>query len=552
MRITRRRLIGLAAAGAAAGLLPSRAPAATAAGCEVDAFSLALEDGGARASATGWRTLKPARAPRRFDLAGLRWQGSTRVEAEIRTRTARGGWSPWTRLHPLGEHREDGAGARPGTEPAWTGPADLIQVRHRGAAPRNLRACFVHAAPSVPTRATTARARQVNVPGPASGPRIVPRPEWGADQCPPKSEPSYGNVQLAFVHHTVSTNDYQPQDSAAIVLGICRYHRDHNGWNDIGYNLLVDRYGQVFEGRSGGTDQPVVGAQAQGYNSQSTGIALIGDFSALPQAEAGLDALARILGWKLPLHGVPVEGQVTVSSAGGETNRHPNGTPVVFERVSGHRDGNKTACPGDALYAQLPDIRRRAAAYATPVSSITAKATAAQVRYPAAHRLTGALRFSDGASPAGAPVQLVFTAPGGAPQAVGAATADATGAWQADVALPASGELRARFPGDAAHPPLESAPLALTLLPHLTLALSARRTRRGTAIGVSGTYGPPTDKIECRLERQAGRRWVVEQRKRINVRGGKFATKVRPKRAALYRVVITAPGQSKALKLRAT
>ena len=73
------------------------------------------------------------------------------------------------------------------------------------------------------------------------------------------------------MHHTVNANDYGPEDSAAIVLGIARYHRDHNGWNDIGYNFLVDQYGQIFEGRAGGIDLAIVGAQAQGFNSVSTG-----------------------------------------------------------------------------------------------------------------------------------------------------------------------------------------------------------------------------------------------------------------------------------------
>ena len=116
-------------------------------------------------------------------------------------------------------------------------------------------------------------------------------------------------MQLGFVHHTVNANDYAPQDSAAIVLSICRYHRNENGWRDIGYNFLVDRYGQIFEGREGGIDQPVIGAQAQGYNGVSTGVANLGTFSQAPQTAAGVQATAELLAWKLSLHGVPVAGR---------------------------------------------------------------------------------------------------------------------------------------------------------------------------------------------------------------------------------------------------
>ena len=183
---------------------------------------------------------------------------------------------------------------------------------------------------------------------------------------PPRSAPVYGEVQVAFVHHTVSSNDYGPEDSAGIVLGIARYHRDSNRWNDIGYNFLVDQYGQVFEGRAGGIDQAVVGAQAQGYNSVSTGIACIGTFTSVPQPEPGMDALARLIGWKLSLHAAPTQGTVVVTSRGGSSNRYPNGAPVTLERISGHRDGDSTSCPGEILYTQLPDLRARAARYSGP------------------------------------------------------------------------------------------------------------------------------------------------------------------------------------------
>src|SRR5204862_2964680 len=143
---------------------------------------------------------------------------------------------------------------------------------------------------------------------------------WGGDSVPPRQPPEFGEVRAAFVHHTVNANDYAPEDSAGIVLAIARYHRDHNKWNDIGYNFLVDKYGQVFEGRAGGIDQAVIGAQAQGYNSSSTGIATIGTFTSVALPEAALDALARLIGWKLSLHGVPTQGQVVLTSRGGASN----------------------------------------------------------------------------------------------------------------------------------------------------------------------------------------------------------------------------------------
>ena len=116
--------------------------------------------------------------------------------------------------------------------------------------------------------APRAAAREAGPPGGAAPPPIIPRSEWGGDSVPPRAGPLYGEVQIAFVHHTVTANDYAPEDSAAIVLGIARYHRNTNGWNDIGYNFLVDQYGQIFEGRAGGIDQAIVGAQAQGWNSR--------------------------------------------------------------------------------------------------------------------------------------------------------------------------------------------------------------------------------------------------------------------------------------------
>ena len=100
-----------------------------------------------------------------------------------------------------------------------------------------------------------------------------------------------------------------------------------------------------------------MGAQAQGYNSHSTGIADIGSHQDVPASSAELNAFASLIRWKLPLHGVPTQGTVSLSSGGGSLNRYAAGTPVVLNRISGHRDGDATECPGTALYAQLGSIR---------------------------------------------------------------------------------------------------------------------------------------------------------------------------------------------------
>jgi hypothetical protein len=527
-----------AAAAAATALRPVGAGAA--ASC-VGTFEMALDaERGARAAA-GWRLTRVYAAPRRFDLIGLAWPRRAKVEAQVRARRTGGSWTPWVALHPTGDHAPDRGRPASGSEPVFTGAADLFQLRLRGDT-RKLRARFVRALPDARkarSRARASRARQV-APG---GPSIIPRADWGAASCPPRAAASYGEVHLAFVHHTVTANGYAPEDSAGIVLGICRYHRNSNGWNDVGYNFLVDQYGQIFEGRAGGVDQAVVGAQAQGYNSTSTGIAVLGDMSALGLSDAALDAVASLIAWKLPLHGAPVEGQVTVTSAGGASNRYASGRAVTFERISGHRDGNETACPGEALYAQLEDLRARAAGRSGPVSRLTLSAAAARVRYPTPAALKGSLRFADGSTPAGATVAVEHSEDGITFRSLTAVAADGAGRWSAAVPLPASGEVRARFAGDSTRGPLESAAIAVQVLPRVTVTRTPVRGTVGRKVRVRGTWepSPAAGEVVVEVERQSGKRWKRVSRKRIAVSDGRFDTTVRAKTAGLHRVVLTAP-----------
>jgi len=556
---TRRQALGLGAAAVAATAV--RSPAALAARPGLFELDLCAEPLAASAASAGWRTTRVLRAPRRFDLVGLRWARGGRAEAQVRTRRRGGTWTPWVHLHPSGDHGPDGRRAAPaGTDPAFVGAADELQLRLRGN-PRALRARFVRALPTATVaRRVGARLRRrssarVSARRQAGGPsvRVIPRTEWGGDSVPPRAQPDFGSVQLAFVHHTVTANDYGPEDSAAIVLGIARYHRDSNRWNDIGYNFLVDKYGQVFEGRAGGIEAPIIGAQAQGYNSVSTGVACLGTFTELAQSEAGMDALARLLGWKLTLHGVPVQGRVTVTSAGGESNRYRSGTPVTFERISGHRDGNATACPGDVLYRQLADLRLRAAQYAGPLAGVTLRAAATKLRGVTSTTLTGALRFADGSSAAGAPVDILYATGGSAFSPVATVRCAANGQWSTTIDIPRSGTIRARFPGDAARGPLESSSLEITVVPRLAMALSSTRIRRGRRVAVSGVLTPASDtRLELLLERRSGRGYKRVRRRRVAVRGGRYLRVLRPPRRGVYRVTVSVDGASVRRYVRVT
>jgi len=548
--ITRRQALKAGAAVAATASLRPAVPALAAGDDLVFELDLDLAPRGAVA-AGGWRTTEVIRAPRRFDLMGLVWARGSHADVQLRARRRGGRWTPWVALHAIGDHGPDRGRLPAGTDPAFVGAADEFQLRLRGA-PRALRARFVRAQPTarLATRiARRLRGRRARTARAGDPPPIISRSAWGGDSVPPRYPPDYGEVHLAFVHHTVTANDYTPEESPGIVLAIARYHRNSNGWNDIGYQFLVDKYGQIFEGRAGGIDQAVVGAQAQGWNSTSTGIACLGDFTAIAQTPEGMDALARLIGWKLSAHGVPTSGEVTVISAGGPTNRYPAGTPVTFQRISGHRDGNNTSCPGNVLYTQLDQLRGAAAQYAGPVVGLSLTAPR-QVRGVVPTDVSGYLRFPDGSPPAGAAIAVDHLPAGTStwrPLTTTAAAAD--GSWRATVTLPGSGAVRAAFAGDATRAPLESAPRSVTVLARINLSLNTNRLRLGRRVRVTGTADPATH-VRVMLDLRRRRRWVRSRTRLLRVRRGAYKAFVRPRGRGKYRVTVQVGGIKRRRTLR--
>lgn len=312
-------------------------------------------------------------------VAGVVWSPATDADLTVEMRW--GGpdaWGPWTEVEvdPVAQVGSEGGGdpeVRDGTEPVFVGAADAVEARVLVVGPGRLldpelvvvdpgsgsvdaeaaRASSASgAAGGLGRTASIAAGPPLVTTTPAGGalstttdrPYIHTRAQWGADERLMTWTPQTGRVVGAVVHHTAGSNDYTAEQVPALIRGIYAYHAQSRGWGDIGYNFLVDKFGRIWEGRAGGVDRANVGAHAAGVNSERFGVSVLGNFDAAQVTVATVDAVSRLVAWKLSLHGV-----------------RPTGSAIV-----GHRDVGQTSCPGASLYAALPQIRSLATARQGP------------------------------------------------------------------------------------------------------------------------------------------------------------------------------------------
>ena len=476
------------------------------------------------AGAADFETRAPDRAaarivaPQPFNLVGLHWRGNASPDAEIRVRRG----DRWSRWQHLGAH---GTGV---SDPVWVGRARTVQYRLSRRVP-GLRLHFV----ALGKRRVRARTSQTtNTPFP-----YVSREDWGADQCPPRTGPVYGEVKAVHVHHTVSMNDYTPAEAPQIVLAICRYHRNSNGWNDIGYNALVDKYGTIYEGRAGGLDKAVIGAQAQGFNAQTAGVANIGDYTSVGASDAALAATATYIRWKLAVHGQPLSGPVTLTSSGGPASRYPAGAHVTVDRVLGHRDTGKTACPGDGLYAQLDDIRTLVVSgtpFATPAAHVTAALADSNANYGQTVPVSGVLVGPDGSTLAGQAVEVQVNSDN-AWRTARRVTTGTDGAYATDLKPAKRMYVRVRYAGSADVRAAASPQLLLRLRPVVTLSRPPSTATRGRRLTVKGTVAPRKRVVTVVFEQLVSGRWRTVGLRAARTRRSRFATSFTPAFRAGYR-----------------
>lgn len=305
-----------------------------------------------------------------FSMLGVTWRRTSRpVEITVLVRThGDGGWSGWTALDPTPTPRASEARtARPGTEPLWVGPSDGYQVRvdvREGSLPRGLRVDLIDPGSS-PADADPVGTRPAqNAQAAAGMPTIYTRAQWGADERMRRSSPSYNStIKAGFVHHTAGSNGYSEAEVPKILRAIYAYHVKANGWSDVGYNFLVDRFGRLWEGRYGGMDRAVVGAHTGGFNVDTFAVSAIGNYDKAAAGPQMVDAIARVMAWKLARSFRDPNGTTVLTSQGGGTSRFGAGSRVTFANISGHRDAGATSCPGKNLYAQLPQIRALTTSY---------------------------------------------------------------------------------------------------------------------------------------------------------------------------------------------
>lgn len=324
-----------------------------------------------------------------FSMVALTGTDLTGTSARVRARRGDGSWGPWYGTETV---ESDTATPGPrGTEPVYVGRTTTVQIAvtrpadapdtavppsadpaglgYRPATFEQPLGQNISAVLISPPRAPvdTQWSPPTGIVPPGQPPNIISRARWGADEAMRCGDARYDpGVRAAIVHHTAESNDYRPEDSAGIVQSIYAYHTRTLGWCDIAYNALVDKYGQVFEGRAGGINKPVQGSHTGGFNHETWGVAMIGDFEEEPPTPIQLRTTGRLLGWRLGLAGVDPLGSTTLVSEGGGYTHVPRGAAATLPTIFTHRDVGITECPGNAGYAVLDEIRSTAARFNVP------------------------------------------------------------------------------------------------------------------------------------------------------------------------------------------
>ncbi|WP_254868184.1 N-acetylmuramoyl-L-alanine amidase [Corynebacterium sp. Marseille-P4321] len=309
------------------------------------------------------RVVKEFTNDREFSMIGLTWTGDRDIVAFVRAQQPDGSWGEWYEM----DQATPPTGATTfGTEPIFVGSTKRIQVstgnvdlldraRTDSNAPttaKDIEAVFLDGGTGTVDGGIAPVADSYT----SGMPKVITRAQWGASssKSPYYSEPT----TAATVHHTAGSNNYTEAQAPGIVRGIWQYHARDLGWGDIGYHALVDKYGNIYEGRAGGMDRGPQGAHVGAFNQNTWGVSMLGNYEVARPSQAALQAMGDIIGWKAAVAGFdPMGSSYHYAEGNFNGSRFAAGQGKMFPNINAHRDFHFNDCPGDYLYAQMGTIR---------------------------------------------------------------------------------------------------------------------------------------------------------------------------------------------------
>lgn len=352
----------------------------------------------AQGEGEGPRAVKQFHRDETFSSFAVTWKGTRDVAAFVRAKQPDGSWSEWYDMDSMSYNNDD-PNATNGTELIFVGDTNDVQVSINNVdlvtgsnldekltespvedaalddAPFNVGDIApVAETEELPANSDVEGLEAVFMDGNAQEgegieptaetdgmPRVVSRAGWGADESIRCKDADYDDgVKAIALHHTAGSNNYTRAQAAAQVRAAYQYHAQNLGWCDIGYNALVDKYGTIYEGRYGGLAKAVQGAHIGGFNKNTWGISMIGNYETAQPTEALLESVTDLAGWKGAISGVDPTSRVSLRSEGFGGSRYPAGASAPVYGLFGHSDVHYTACPGQYTIAQWPKIRAAA------------------------------------------------------------------------------------------------------------------------------------------------------------------------------------------------
>lgn len=165
------------------------------------------------------------------------------------------------------------------------------------------------------------------------------------------------NKSKLIVHHTAEDSTalltWGIEAVKEVIRNIYKYHTFSQWWWDIGYNFLIDPFGNIYEWRSWG--EWTVGAHDKWNNTASVWISLLGNFDVQQPTNETLDALVKLLAVLAKKYNIDPLARTMYHE---EIKTAPYITSSENYTIAWHRDAGSTSCPGENIYTILPTIRQ--------------------------------------------------------------------------------------------------------------------------------------------------------------------------------------------------